>query len=55
LYRIEKVVGKAAQEIRSIAIKCYEDLYEALRPIATAQVTTDEYNEQLREVQERKE
>jgi hypothetical protein len=53
---IEKVVGKAAQGIRSIPIKCYEDLYEALRRNAAAQVTTDEYNEQLREIrQERKE
>jgi hypothetical protein len=52
--KIEKVVGKAAQGIRSILIKCYENFYEALKSNAAAQVTSNEYNEQLRELRQRK-
>ncbi|XP_068967519.1 uncharacterized protein [Bombus flavifrons] len=50
--KVEKIVGKAAQSIRNIPIECYSDLYDALRNNLAAQVTSDEYQEQLRELRQ---
>ncbi|XP_068980746.1 uncharacterized protein [Bombus flavifrons] len=53
--KVEKIVGKAAQSIRNIPIECYSDLYDALRNNLAAQVTLDEYQEQLRELRQGRE
>ncbi|XP_050484335.1 uncharacterized protein LOC126870558 [Bombus huntii] len=53
--KVEKIVGKAAQSIRNIPIECYSDLYDALRNNLAAQVTSDEYQEQLRELRQGRE
>lgn len=53
--KVEKIVGKAAQSIRNIPIECYSDLYDALRHNLAAQVTSDEYQEQLRELRQGRE
>ncbi|XP_033358268.1 uncharacterized protein LOC117237934 [Bombus vosnesenskii] len=53
--KVEKIVGKAAQSVRNIPIECYGDLYDALRNNLAAQVTSDEYQEQLRELRQGRE
>ena len=53
--KVEKIVGKAAQSIRNIPIECYSDLYNALRNNVAAQVTSEEYREQLKELRQGRE
>jgi hypothetical protein len=50
--KVEKIIGKAAQSDRNIPIDNYADLFEALRPNVATQVTSDEYNEQLRDLKQ---
>ncbi|CAK9820088.1 hypothetical protein ANTQUA_LOCUS10442 [Anthophora quadrimaculata] len=50
--RVEKIVGKAAQSIRNIAIDDYTSLYDALRNNVAVQASSDEFNEQLRELKQ---
>jgi hypothetical protein len=50
--KIEKIIGKAAQSIRNIRIENYTDLFNALRQNVAAQVTSDEYAEQIRELRQ---
>ena len=47
-FKVDKIVDKAAQSIRNIPIENYADLHDALKSNVTIQVTSDEYEEQLR-------
>ena len=53
--KVEKIVGKAAQSIGNIPIECYSDLYNALKNNEAAQVISDEYREQLKELKQGRE
>lgn len=50
--KVEKIVGKAAQSIRNLNLETYGELYEALRSNVATQASSDEYQEQLREVKQ---
>jgi hypothetical protein len=50
--KIEKIIGQAAQGIRNIRIENYTNLFDAFRQNVAAQVTSDEYAEQLRELRQ---
>lgn len=50
--KINKIVGKAAQSIRNIPIANYADLHDALRSNVVVEVTSDEYEEQLRDLKQ---
>lgn len=50
--KVEKIVGNAAQGIRNIRIESYTDLFGALRQNVAAQVTSDEYAEQIKELRQ---
>ncbi|XP_076482502.1 uncharacterized protein LOC143304055 [Bombus vancouverensis nearcticus] len=50
--KIDKIVGKAARSIRHIPIGNYEDLYNTLRSNVVVDLTSDEYEEQLRDLKQ---
>ncbi|XP_043604522.1 uncharacterized protein LOC122577321 [Bombus pyrosoma] len=50
--KIDKIVGKAAQSIRNTPIESYADLHDALRSNVVVEVTSDEYEEQLRDLRQ---
>jgi hypothetical protein len=50
--KIEKIIGQAAQGIRNIRIENYTNLFDAFRQNVAAQVASDEYAEQLRELRQ---
>ena len=50
--KIDKIVGRAAQSIRNIPIENYADLHDALRSNVVVEVTSDEYEEQLRDLKQ---
>jgi hypothetical protein len=50
--KIEKIIGRAAQGIRNIRTENYADLFDALRQNVVAQVTSDEYADQLWELRQ---
>ncbi|XP_043593020.1 uncharacterized protein LOC122572288 [Bombus pyrosoma] len=50
--KVDKIVGKAARNIRNIPIENYVALHDALRSNVTVQVTSDEYEEQLRDLKQ---
>ena len=50
--KIDKIVGRAAQSIRNVPIENYINLYDTLRSNIVLEATSDEYEEQLRDLKQ---